>query len=66
MDNVSGVVINICGGFLSIFCLWYCDVSPVLTAFLIPNDLPAIFSMPSRGSSKFFSISLSSALSGDI
>ena len=66
IDNVSGVVINIWGGFLSIFCLWYCDVSPVRTAFLIPNFLPAIFSISLKGSSRFFSISLSSAFSGDM
>ena len=62
IDNVSGVVIRIWGGFLSIFCLWYWEVSPVLTAFLIPKFLPAISSIPFRGSSKFFSMSLSNAL----
>jgi hypothetical protein len=66
IDSVSGVVIRICGGFLSIFCLWYCEVSPVLTAFLMFNFLPAIFSMPLRGSSRFFSISLSRAFSGEM
>ncbi len=31
----SGVVINMCGGFLSIFCLSFCVVSPLLRPTLI-------------------------------
>ena len=67
--RLSGVVIKICGGFLTILALSLSEVSPDLTATLISGTSSSNFSasaiISSKGCLKFLSISFASAFSGE-
>ena len=66
IERLSGVVMSMWGGFLSIADFSAGVVSPVLTATLIPNFFPEISSISFNGSTRFFSMSLLRAFRGEI